>query len=269
MVYMAVVTEKERVGPRNQSEELAAFRRLRETGDPVLRDELIERALPLAHQVARRYIRGGEPFDDLLQVARLGLCKAVDRFDASRDVAFSTYAVPTMVGEIKRHFRDTGWAIHLPRSLQERVLKVEQAEKTVSGRLGRNPTVAELAEHTHFTEEEVLEAMEASHAYEARSLDAPAPTEDDDGRTAGETIGDEDTRFELVNDLRAVGTALKTLPVRERRILHMRFMQDMTQSEIADRIGVSQMQVSRLLRRALRQLREHADAEPGSSAAAA
>src|SRR4051812_34615207 len=168
---------------RTQEEELAAFRRLRRTGDPLVRDQLIERALPLAHQVARRYVRGGEPFDDLLQVARLGLVKAVDRFDADRAVAFSTYAVPTMVGEIKRHFRDTGWAIHLPRSLQERVLKVEQAEKSVAGRLGRNPTVAELAEHTGFSEEEVLEAIEASHAYETRSLDAPAPTEDDDGRT--------------------------------------------------------------------------------------
>jgi len=264
-----VVTDQPESGTRRrtQKEELEAFRRLRRTNDPALRDELIETALPLAHQVARRYVRGGEPFDDLIQVARLGLVKAVDRFDAEREVAFSTYAVPTMVGEIKRHFRDTGWAIHLPRSLQERVLKVENAEKALSGRLGRNPTVAELGEHLELSAEEILEALEASHAYETRSLDAPAPAEDDDGRSAAETIGDEDARFELVDDLRAVATALKTLPVRERRILHMRFMEDMTQSEIAEKIGVSQMQVSRLLRRSLHQLREEADAAPNQVAA--
>jgi RNA polymerase sigma-B factor len=264
-----VFTDENRSSADRSKEELAAFRRLRETGDPALRDTLIERALPLAHQVARRYVRGGEPFDDLVQVARLGLVKAVDRFDVTRDVAFSTYAVPTMVGEIKRHFRDTGWAIHLPRSLQERVLKVENAGKALSGRMGRTPTVAELGRHLELTDEEVLEALEASHAYETRSLDAPAPAEDDDGRSAAETIGGEDDRFDLVDDIGAVATALKTLPVRERRILHMRFMEDMTQSEIAEKIGVSQMQVSRLLRRSLHQLREQAEATPAQVAAAA
>ena len=248
--------------PRGQTEELEAFRRLRATGDPAIRDHLVQSALPLAHQVARRYLRGGEPFEDLLQVARLGLVKAVDRFDPSREVAFSTYAVPTMVGEIKRHFRDTGWALHLPRSLQERVLKIEQSEKALSSRMGRTPTVAELAEHAEMTEEEVLEAIQASSAYETRSLDAPAPTEDDEGRTYADTMGSTDDRFEFVDDCEAVGKALRSLPVRERRILNMRFMQDMTQSEIAQQIGVSQMQVSRLLRRALAQLREEADAEP-------
>jgi RNA polymerase sigma-B factor len=255
---------QETVAPpeRSQSEEFRAFRRLRETGDPQVRDRLIERALPLAHQVARRYVRGGEPFDDLLQVARLGLVKAVDRFDPDRNLAFSTYAVPTMVGEIKRHFRDTGWAIHLPRSLQERVLKVEAAEKSLSGRLGRNPTVAELAAHTELSEELVLEAIEAASAYETRSLDAPAPTDDDEGRSYADTMGHADDRFTLIEDCGAVSVALRTLPVRERRILHMRFIDDMTQSEIAQRIGVSQMQVSRLLRRALNDLREHAEATP-------
>jgi RNA polymerase sigma-B factor len=247
---------------RSQSEEFRAFRRLRATGDPRVRDELIERALPLAHQIARRYSRGGEPFDDLLQVARLGLVKAVDRFDPDRNVAFSTYAVPTMVGEIKRHFRDTGWAIHLPRSLQERVLRVEQAEKSLSGRLGRNPTVSEIAEHTELDDESVLEAIEAASAYETRSLDAPAPTEDDEGRSYADTMGRPDERFALIEDCGTVSVALRTLPVRERRILHMRFLQDMTQSEIAEQIGVSQMQISRLLRRALHDLREHAEATP-------
>jgi RNA polymerase sigma-B factor len=244
--------------PRRPLDEAAEFRRYRETGDTTVRDGLIERALPLAHQVARRYHRSGEPFDDLLQVARLGLCKAVERFDPERGVAFSTYAVPTMVGEIKRHFRDTGWAIHVPRSLQERVLKVEQANKSLASRLGRAPTVPELAAATDLDVEETLEALEASSAYETRSLDAPAPADDQDGRSYSETIGGEDGAYELVEDRGAVAEAMRTLPLRERRILHMRFMQDMTQSEIAERVGVSQMQISRLLRRSLNKLREEA-----------
>ncbi|HVE68123.1 MAG TPA: SigB/SigF/SigG family RNA polymerase sigma factor [Solirubrobacteraceae bacterium] len=247
---------------RRTRDEAQAFRRYRATGDTAVRDELIERALPLAHQVARRYHRSGETFDDLLQVARLGLCKAVERFDPERELAFSTYAVPTMVGEIKRHFRDTGWAIHVPRSLQERALKVEQATKTLSSRLGRAPTVDELAEATGMDVELALEALEAASAYEARSLDAPAPGDDQEGRSYVETLGRRDDGYELVDDRGAVADAMRTLPLRERRILHMRFMQDMTQSEIAERVGVSQMQVSRLLRRSLSQLREHADADP-------
>jgi len=243
---------------RRPAEEALEFRRHRRTGDPAIRDQLIERALPLAHQVARRYHRSGEPFDDLLQVARLGLCKAVDRFDPERGVAFSTYAVPTMVGELKRYFRDTGWAIHVPRTLQERVLKVERAGKALSSRLGRAPTVAELAAETQMEEEETLEALEAASAYEARSLDAPAPSDDQEGRSYGETIGGDDEAYELVDDRGAVAAAMRTLPARERRILHMRFHEDMTQSEIAERIGVSQMQISRLLRRSLQRLREEA-----------
>jgi RNA polymerase sigma-B factor len=243
---------------RRSLDEALAFRRFQATGDTAIRDELIERALPLAHQVARRYHRSGEPFDDLLQVARLGLCKAVERFDPDRGVAFSTYAVPTMVGEIKRHFRDTGWAIHVPRSLQERVLKVEQAGKALSSQLGHAPTVDELAEATGMDAEQTLEALEAASAYEARSLDAPAPVDDDEGRSYAETIGDRDGAYELVEDRGAVAEAMRTLPLRERRILHMRFMEDMTQSEIAQRIGVSQMQVSRLLRRSLHNLRDEA-----------
>ena len=249
---------------RSPCAEAEAFRRLQTDRDPHTRARLIESALPLAHQIARRYVRSGEPFDDLVQVARLGLVKAVDRFDPERGVAFSTYAVPTMVGEIKRHFRDTGWAVHLPRSLQERVLHVEQAEKALSGRLGRNPTVQELAEYTELTEEAVLDAVNASSAYETRSLDAPAPTEDDEGRSYADTLGQVDERFALIDDCAAVSVALRGLPVRERRILYMRFMEGRTQSEIAQEIGVSQMQVSRLLRRTLNDLREQAEAVPES-----
>ena len=247
-------------GPNRAVADALEFRRYRHTGDTAIRDHLIERALPLAHQVARRYQRSGEPFDDLLQVARLGLCKAVERFDPARGVAFSTYAVPTMVGELKRHFRDTGWAIHVPRSLQERVLKVEQTGKALSSRLGRAPTVQELAAAAQMDPEQALEALEAASAYETRSLDAPAPTDDQEGRSYAETIGGRDDAYELVEDRGAVAKAMRVLPLREQRILHMRFMEDMTQSEIAAHIGVSQMQISRLLRRSLRTLREEAGA---------
>src|SRR5215207_4572936 len=161
---MSVLSPPSTAPSRTHAQELEEFRRFKATDDTRTRDGLIERALPLAHQIARRYVRSGDQFDDVLQVARLGLVKAVSRFDPDRGVAFSTYAVPTMVGEIKRHFRDTGWSVHVPRSLQERVLKVEQAEKALSGRLGRAPTVAELAELMELGQEEVLEAMEAGSA---------------------------------------------------------------------------------------------------------
>jgi RNA polymerase sigma-B factor len=247
---------------RTQAEEAEAYRQLRQTNDPRLRDELIERALPLAHDIARRYVRSGESFDDLLQVARLGLVKAVDRFDPERNLAFSTYAVPTMVGEIKRYFRDTRWALRVPRSLQERVLEVEKTEKVLSARLNRAPTVTELAAQLELEEEEVLEAMAAASAFDTRSLDAPAPADDDQGRSYVETMGRSDDRFELVDDCDAVASAMRTLPVREQRIIDMRFFQDMTQSEIARRVGVSQMQISRILRRALADLRQRAESPP-------
>jgi RNA polymerase sigma-B factor len=244
------------------TQDILDFRRYRRSGDAAVRDSLIERALPLAHQVARRYQRSSEPLEDIVQVARLGLVKAVERFDPDRGVAFSTYAVPTMLGEIKRYFRDTGWAVHMPRSLQERVFHVERAEKALYGRLGRAPTAEELAEAAQLSVEEALEAREAATAYDARSLDAPAPGEFDDAPSYGDTLGREDGHFELVEERGAVRAALRVLPVRERRILHMRFIEDMTQAEIADRVGVSQMQVSRLLRRSLARLREVADGDP-------
>jgi RNA polymerase sigma-B factor len=240
---------------------LSEFCRYRDTKDPALRERLIEAALPLAHQVARRYRHSHESLDDVIQVARLGLVKAVDRFDPSRGVAFSTYAVPTMVGEIKRYFRDTGWAVHVPRSLQERVQKVEKVRSRLADVLGRSPTVDEIADEAELSVEEVLQAMEAAAAYDARSLDAPAPDPDDDAPSYADTLGTADDGYELVEDRGAVHAALKVLPMRERRILHMRFAGDMTQAEIAAQVGVSQMQVSRLLRRSLRALREEADGQ--------
>jgi RNA polymerase sigma-B factor len=225
-------------------------------GDRGARDALIERFLPLARQLARRYAGAGENLEDLIQVASIGLVKAVDRFDASRGVAFSSYAVPTMLGEIKRYFRDSGWAVHVPRGVQERVMKVDRASKALGSKLGRPPSVAEIATAIEASQEEVLEAMEASQAYDAVSLDAPRAAGDNEADPFGESLGADDERFDLVEHGAAIAGPLSRLPPRDRIVLHLRFSEDMTQSEIAERIGVSQMQVSRLIRRALARLRE-------------
>src|SRR4051794_3126344 len=169
-----------------------------ERGDPGARDELIERFLPLARQLARRYQRANEPFDDLLQVASVGLVKAVDRFDPARGVAFSSYAVPTILGELKRYFRDSGWAVHVPRGVQERVLKVDRVVAKLSSRGGRSPSVAEIAEEMECSVEDVLEAMDAAQAYDAVSLDATRAGDDDDAETHADTLGAEEERYELV-----------------------------------------------------------------------
>ena len=237
----------------------ALFERFR-AGDPGARDELIERFLPLARQLARRYQRSNEPFDDLLQVASVGLVKAVDRFDPARGVAFSSYAVPTILGELKRYFRDSGWAVHVPRGVQERVLKVDQVVSKLSGKLGRSPSVAEIAEAMEASVEEVLEAMDAAQAYDAISLEASRGGDGEDGDTHGDTLGAEEERYELVEYGATIDRTLKALPERDRRVLHLRFVEDLTQSEIAERIGVSQMQVSRIIRRALSRLQTVAEA---------
>src|SRR5215207_8934571 len=178
---------------QRQKETRALFERF-ERGEPGARDELIERFLPLARQLARRYQRANEPFDDLLQVASVGLVKAVDRFDPSRKVAFSSYAVPTILGELKRYFRDSGWAVHVPRGVQERVLKVERVVAKLSGRLGRSPSASELAATLDLTIEQVLEAMEAASAYDAVSLESYRFGDEGDGETYAESIGTEDER---------------------------------------------------------------------------
>ena len=235
-----------------------SFEELRRTGDRAVRDALVEQFMPLAGQVARRYLRAKPAHDDLYQVACLGLVKAVDRFDPDRGFSFATYAVPTMVGEIKRYFRDHGWAVRVPRSLQEHVLAVTQATNAVSDRTNRSPTVGELAEQAQLSVEETLEALEASSAFDALSLDAPTAAADQESAPMAETVGREDAGYELVEDASSVAKALRGLPERERQILHLRFQRDMTQSEIAERIGVSQMQVSRLIRASLDQLRADA-----------
>jgi RNA polymerase sigma-B factor len=230
-------------------------------GDASSREELVERFLPLARQLARRYQRGNEPLDDLIQVASIGLVKAVDRFDPERGTAFSSYAVPTILGELKRYFRDSGWAVHVPRGMQERVMSVNQAIAKLSLEMGRSPTASEVAAETGETPEAVLEAMEAAIAYDAVSLDTPRSGSDEEGDTYADTMGVIDERFELVEYTSAIGPTMRALPERDRLVLKLRFEDDLTQLEIAERIGVSQMHVSRLIRRALKRLRTVADAQ--------
>jgi RNA polymerase sigma-B factor len=235
-------------------------------GDVRARDELVRRFLPLARQLARRYQRGPEPLDDLVQVASVGLVKAIDRFDPERTTAFSSYAVPTMVGELKRYFRDFGWAVHVPRGMQERTVAVQATTTRLAKELGRSPSAAECAEALSLSEEEVLEAFEAAMAYDSLSLDAPRSGGDDaDDSSFSDTLGEEDGRFELVELGATIAPALRELPDRDRRILHMRFSEDMTQSQIAARIGVSQMHVSRLIRRSLTRLATAADGEEAAT----
>jgi RNA polymerase sigma-B factor len=232
------------------------FRCYQRDGDLQARRQLIERYLPLARSLARRYERRGESFDDLVQVASLGLVKAIDRFDPERGLSFSSYAVPTMLGELRRYFRDSGWALHVPRAMQELVLKVNSAVERLSGELGRSPSPQQIADELSLPVEEVLEALAANAAYDTAPLDMPLRSRDDEGQTVAETFGELDDRFELVEDRTAISRALKSLPERERLILQLRFVEDLTQSEIAQRIGVSQMHVSRLITRSLAILRE-------------
>ena len=229
-------------------------------GNPTARDALVERFLPLARQLARRYQRGNEPVDDLVQVASMGLVKAVDRFDPSRGTAFSSYAVPTIMGELKRYFRDSGWAVHVPRGMQERVMRVNAAVIRLSRDLGHSPSAAEIARSVDSSTEDVLEALEAGLAYDAISLESSRSADGEEGDSYAETLGADDERYELVEYGATIAPELRALPPRDRLVLHLRFSEDLTQSAIAERIGVSQMHVSRLIRRALDRL-ERASAE--------
>jgi RNA polymerase sigma-B factor len=220
-----------------------------------LRDELVEIHLPLVEYLARRFRNRGEPLDDLIQVATIGLIKSVDRFDLERAVEFSTYATPTIVGEIKRHFRDKGWAIRVPRRLQELKLSLTKATSELSQKNGRAPTVAELAAHLGMSDEEILEGLESANAYSAVSLDAPDGG-DDDSPAVADSLGMIDEALEGVEYRESLKPLLEKLPAREKRILMLRFFGGMTQSQIATDLGISQMHVSRLLARTLAQLRE-------------
>jgi RNA polymerase sigma-B factor len=219
-----------------------------------LRNKLVRMHLPLVEHLARRFRNRGEPLDDLTQVATIGLIKSVDRFDPDRGVEFSTYATPTVVGEIKRHFRDKGWAVRVPRRLQELRLALTTATAELSQQHGRSPTVHELAEKLAISEEEVLEGLESANAYSTLSLDVPDT--DDESPAVADTLGAEDEALEGVEYRESLKPLLEDLPPREKRILLLRFFGNMTQSQIAQEVGISQMHVSRLLARTLAQLRE-------------
>jgi RNA polymerase sigma-B factor len=247
-------------GPRERNRARNLFQRL--SGLPAddaerlrIRSELVELHLPLVEYLARRFRNRGEWLDDLTQVATIGLIKSIDRFDLDRGVEFSTYATPTIVGEIKRHFRDKGWAVRVPRRLQELKLALAKAISELAQNLGRAPTVAELAEHLQMSEEEVLEGLESANAYSTVSLDAP-DSGDEDAPAVSESLGMVDDALEGVEYRESLKPLLEQLPPREKRILLLRFFGNMTQSQIATELGISQMHVSRLLARTLAQLRD-------------
>jgi RNA polymerase sigma-B factor len=245
---------KDRDRAQERETERQLLIRYHREGDLAAREQLAERFLPLARDLALRYTYTDEPFDDLLQVASLGLVKAIDRFEPDRGSKFTSYAAPTILGELKRHFRDKGWALHMPRDLQERTLKVSRATEALSKQLGRSPKVREVAAELGCSVEDVLEAQEASGSYEAASLDAPTSHDDGESASLVDLLGDEDTAYELVESRDAIASTWKALPEVERKVLELRFMHDLTQREIGERIGYSQMHVSRLLRRALDRL---------------
>ncbi len=239
------------------------FSEYHETGDPVLRDRIVEAHLGLAEYLARRFDHRGEPIDDLVQVASLALIHAVDRFDPSRGLEFTTYAVPTIVGELKRYFRDKGWALRVPRRLQELHLQLATAIADLTHELGRSPSIAEIALRANASVDNVIEAMEAGHAYRSSSLDAPLLGDDPTAQSA--KLGQPDDRFTGVDERNELDSLLKDLPERERAILVLRFYDGLTQSEIAQRVGISQMHVSRLLSRTLDVLRRRvAEEERGA-----
>ena len=252
----AMATATFRTVPGTDEEPRQLFIRWQQDGDEGAREELVRRFMPLTRSLARRYGRSSEPFEDLLQVASLGLLKAMDRYDVERGHQFQSFAVPTILGEMRRYFRDSGWAVHVPRGAQERALKVRDAQERIANERGHAPTANQLAEYLELDTEEIVDALQAIQAYETVSLDAPRPGADDDaGASYGDSIGGDDERYELVELDATVAAVLGHIPARERAILKMRFVEDLTQTEIAERVGISQMQVSRLLRRSLDQLR--------------
>jgi RNA polymerase sigma-B factor len=243
------------------------FVEYRRTRDRALRNELVEEHMRLAEFLARRFSHRGEPLDDLRQVALVGLLKAVERFDPYRGLSFSSFATPTISGELKRHFRDRGWAVRVPRRVQELHLQLDRTTAALSQELGRPPTPAEIADRAGVLEEEVLEGMEAGSLYRLASLDGRP---DDSGTGYGGKLGEADREIGAIEDRLAVEELLTALPEREQHIVFLRFFEGLTQSEIAERVGISQMHVSRLLAKSLELLREHAgeDPEPDASSPA-
>jgi RNA polymerase sigma-B factor len=254
---MASMTAKPRIGTTTGAAQDAQvlFLCWKREGDESARELLVERYMPLARKLARRYGRSSEPFEDLVQVATVGLLKAMERFEPERGSAFQSFAIPTILGEMRRYFRDSGWAVHVPRSAQERALKVRDAEERLANEHGRSPTVNELAQYLELDTEEVLDALQAIQGYQAVSLEAPRGSDSTEAPSYAESIGAEDERYELVELDAMVSSALAQISPRDRLILQLRFVDDLTQTQIAERVGISQMQVSRLLRRSIDQLR--------------
>jgi RNA polymerase sigma-B factor len=246
-------------------EDQELFARYADKHDPVDRDLLVERFMPLARSLASRYLRRDEPFDDIFQVACLGLLKAIDGFDISRGRAFSSYAVPTIVGEIKRHYRDRTWVVHVPRDLQDLTLAVDRTLQQLERELLRKPTVTEIADKLNVSDEDVLEALQAGRAHRVGSLDAPVRDEEDPASTVGERLGTAEPGFALAEQRAMLGRLMTVLSARDRLVLRLRYEQDLTQEQIGERVGISQMQVSRVLRQCIVKLRDVAE---HSSAAA-
>ena len=237
------------------------FRRFKEEGDMDAREKLVMSHLNLVRFIANKFKNRGEPIDDLIQVGYLGLLKAIDRFDPSRGLEFTTFATPTIMGEIKRHFLDKGWSVRVPRRLQELSAKVNQATDTLTSQLQRSPTIAEIADYLDATVDEVLEAMESSSAYSSVSLEAPSGADDDDTPSVIDRYATEDSDLAFTDDRIIIEEALASFSPRERDVIEMRFLKGMTQIEIAEKLGISQVQVSRLLRRTLKKIQDKIDPE--------
>jgi RNA polymerase sigma-B factor len=241
------------------------LRRYHVEGDLEAREQLIEQYLSLVRSLARRYAHRGEQLEDLVQIGCIGLIKAIDRFDLDRRVELTTYATPNIIGEIKRHFRDKGWSVRVPRGLQELNVKLSRLVEELTVKLGRSPTISELAKASGAEEEEVLEALESGRAYSSLSLSSGAGIDDDEEVDPMETIGSEEPRYEITEEWAVLEPGLRALDDRERMIIHLRFFEGLTQSQIAQQVGISQMHVSRLIRRALEKIRDEIDLEEESA----
>ena len=243
------------------------LRRYHQDGDLQAREQLIERYMSLVRSLARRYAYRGEQLDDLVQIGAIGLIKAIDRFDLERGVELTTYATPNIIGEIKRHFRDKGWSVRVPRGLQELNVQVSKLVEQLTVQLGRSPTIAELAEAAGVEEENVIEALESGRAYSSVSLSPGGATDEEGELDPLESLGSEEHEYEVSEDRAVLAPGFKVLDERERRILHLRFFSGLTQSQIAEQIGISQMHVSRLIRRSLEKIREEIADESESEVA--
>ncbi len=248
------------VGGRTQETEIEElFERWTRDRDRAARDRIVEEYMPLARSLAYRYARSSEPFEDLVQVASLALVKAVHRFDPSRGRRFGAYAVPTILGELRRHFRDSGWALHVPRADKELAQAVTEGERALLAQTGRPPTAQHLADFMNIDIERVLEGLSAARAYATIPLEAPGEHDEGGGTSLGDTIGGNDPGFHRVERRMALAAGLEDLSQREAELLRMRFGEELSQAEIGARIGVSQMQVSRLLQRCFETIRESID----------